>query len=203
MGPDEVAISVRLLSYTADTAALLPLLITTAVESGNLVPLAAQALMVQKSLSGSMASGMHNAVVCTEDAPFYSELDIDRGAMAERTYLGTSQLELLETMCAVWPRGILDDDLRSPLRLDVPALLLSGDVDPITPPGYAVDAVTGFNPARHESVAGQGHGQIAVPCVGDLIAEFFTTGDPAALDFGCTDLAVPAPFFLSFSGPAP
>ena len=202
VGVDQVAVAVRLLSYSPETSALLPLLIATAVDENDLRPLTAQALFVEQSLMDSMAYGMHNAVVCTEDAPFYGELVIDRLALAN-TYLGTSQLELLETMCAVWPKGVLDDDLRAPMNSSVPALLLSGGDDPITPPSYGDQAATGFETAHHLTNPNQGHGQVGVPCVGGIIASFFESASVDGLDYGCTEDAVAAPFFLSFSGPGP
>ena len=65
-----VATVLRLLSYTPETAALLPLLIDAAA-SGNLAPIAAQAEMITSELESALSLPMHNAVVCTEDAPFF------------------------------------------------------------------------------------------------------------------------------------
>ncbi len=44
------------------------------------------------------------------------------------------------SVCRVWPRGPVDADLHAPLHSDVPALLLSGSDDPVTPPDYAHEA---------------------------------------------------------------
>jgi pimeloyl-ACP methyl ester carboxylesterase len=202
IGTAEVAIAVRLLSYSPDTSAMLPLLITQANDSGDLKPIAAQALLVQSALASGMAGGMHNAVVCTEDAPFYDSMDIDLAALS-RTYLGTTQFDLLKTMCAIWPRGLLDDDLRMPLESQVPTLLLSGGDDPITPPDYAIQAAATLGNAALQTNPGQGHGQVVVPCMGGVIADFFLAGSPAELETNCAQTHAPAPFFLSFSGPEP
>lgn len=195
-------VAVRLLSYAPDRAALLPLLLDQAVEQRNLAPLAAQARMISDRLSDAIATGMHNAVVCTEDAPFFDTSAIDRGALAQ-TYLGTIQLDGLVEMCKVWPRGVLDPDFHAPLVSAVPVLLLSGSADPVTPPEYAERARASLRNARHVVLDGQGHGQLAVGCVPRVMAEFLSLGSLETLDTTCTKNAAPAPFFTSFSGPAP
>lgn len=195
-------VAVRLLSYAPDRAALLPLLLDQAVARRNLAPLAAQARMISERLSETIATGMHNSVVCTEDAPFFDSSAIDRGALA-RTYLGTVQLDGLIEICRIWPRGQIDPDFHAPLVSAVPVLLLSGSADPVTPPEYAERARASLRNARHIVLEGQGHGQLAVGCVPRLMGEFLSSGSLEDLDTTCTKSAAPAPFFTSFSGPAP
>lgn len=195
-------VAVRLLSYAPDRAALLPLLLDQAVTRRNLAPLAAQARMISDRLSETIATGMHNSVVCTEDAPFFDSSAIDRGALAQ-TYLGTVQLDGLIEMCKVWPRGRIDPDFHAPLVSAVPVLLLSGSADPVTPPEYAERARASLRNAKHVVLEGQGHGQLAVGCVPRLMGEFLSSGNPEGLDTTCTRNAAPSPFFTSFSGPAP
>jgi len=101
-GALHLAAVLRLSSYTAEQAALLPLLIDTASAGANLQPLAAQFLLLDHSYGEALAYGMHNAVVCSEDVPFYGHVDRDRLAA---TYLGVSQVDALEQVCALWPRG--------------------------------------------------------------------------------------------------
>ena len=46
-------------------------LLRSQAADGNFQPLAAQFLMISSSLSESLSIGMHNAVMCTEDAPYF------------------------------------------------------------------------------------------------------------------------------------
>lgn len=199
-GRAHLVLAVRLLSYDARTAALLPLLIDRGSRD-DLAPLAAQAAMIAPRLRGELAFGMHNAVVCTEDLPFVDPRTIDRAGLA-RTYFGAAPLEGLLALCRDWPRGRLDADLRTPLRSDVPALLLSGEADPVTPPAYGELAALGFSDARHLVLAGQGHGQFGTGCVPQLLRRFLEAGTTHDLDTGCAALVRAAPFFLDFNGPA-
>ena len=200
--PVHLQVTTRFLSYSADRAALLPLVLHEAAVRHNLAPLAAQADLLTTQYADAVSYGMHNAVVCTEDAPLLESVAIDRAALA-RTYLGTLQLDGLIEVCKIWPRGMIDADFHAPLDSPVPALLLSGTADPVTPPGYAERARIGFTQSVHIVLEGQGHGQLGTGCVPRLLADFLARGSTQDLDLSCTRTIVPAPFFVSFAGPAP
>jgi len=145
---------------------------------------------------------MHNSVVCAEDVPFYADAKIDRDALA-RTYIGTTQLDGLIEICRIWPRGVADPDLHAPLNSRVPALVLSGELDPVTPPANGAAVAKEFSDSLHIVVAGQGHGQLATGCVPRLMAQFIDAGTTRTIDASCTKGIVGLPFFLDYSGPAP
>lgn len=195
-------LAVRMLTYSDLSAALLPLLIDEAHARGNFTPLAAQAEMVREQLSEALAYGMHNSVVCAEDLPFLDRAALDLDAL-RRSYLGDVMLEGLEAMCSVWPRGPVDPDFKEPLRSVVPTLLLSGGLDPVTPPAYGAAAAAGLSDHVHVVFAGQGHLQLRLRCAQSLLRHFLEAGTTADLDTRCADTVGPAPFFLSFSGAAP
>jgi pimeloyl-ACP methyl ester carboxylesterase len=197
----EVAVGVRLLSYDDNSAALLPLLIHEAAQ-GRPNGLAAQSTLAIESLTEALALGMHNAVVCTEDAPFVEVSDELRAAL-EKTYLGFRQVEALLALCELWPQGRLDEDLRIPLESDVPALLLSGELDPVTPPAYAEAVAQRLPRSRHLVAPGTGHGVAASGCAPGLLAQFIRTRDPSGLDASCLERLAPQPFFLDYAGPGP
>ena len=127
---------------------------------------------------------------------------VDRARLAA-TYLGTEQLDALRAICATWPRGTLDADLRAPLRSEVPVLLLSGSDDPVTPPTNAETARRGLVHSRHLVLAGQGHGQVGASCMDRVFADFVRSPDPTRLDARCLQRVRPVPFFTSLAGPPP
>ncbi len=201
IGQAELAGAIRLLSYHPSTIALLPLLIHKAA-NGNFAPITAQFLMSMDSISDALAMGMHNAVVCTEDMPYLDRTAIDEEALAS-TYIGTLMVESLETICSVWPSGVIDDGFHVPLATDKPVLLLSGDADPITPPAYAEQAAVDLENAAHLIGRNQGHGMAPRGCVPDIMADFVADAAIGSLDTDCLDRLHAMPFFLEFSGPAP
>lgn len=199
------AAALRLAGYSDQQAALLPLTLHMANRRNEFAPLAAQYLLAAASYGSVLAYGMHNSVVCTEDVPFFASQKIDRSRIAA-TFLGASQIDALESLCREWPAGVLDPDFHQPLASTVPALLLSGTADPVTPAAFGEEAAKGFSHALHLQLADQGHGQLMHACIDRVMAEFLHaagTGGPLRVDHGCADQVRPAPFFLSMNGPAP
>jgi pimeloyl-ACP methyl ester carboxylesterase len=193
--------SLRFLSYSASQASLLPTLIHRAA-AGALGPLAAQTIMTARQVVDQLASGMQNSVICSEDVPFFGAVPVDHAAVL-RTYQGSDQLDAFLEICKLWPRGPVDLDLHSPLKSDIPTLLLSGEADPVTPPAAAERAAQGLKHHRHLVLSGEGHGQVATGCVPRLMAEFLDSAAPTQLDAACLDRHRPAPFFVNMTGPAP
>ena len=191
--------TVRLLDYYGTTSALLPWLLDRAAR-GDATPLAAQLLMLSAHLDTQVAYGMNAAVSCTEDVPAVAHAD---RAAAAATYLGTQQLDGLHALCEGWPRGVVDADLYGPISAAGPALVLSGQLDPVTPPQYGEQAAAGFRDHVHVVVPGQGHGQLAVGCAPRVIAAFLDAGTTRDLDTRCLAAAGPAPFVIDLAGPAP
>jgi pimeloyl-ACP methyl ester carboxylesterase len=201
-GHEQLAGALRILSYHPNTVALMPLLIHEGA-AGNYRPLASQFLMAARSMLDALSLGMHNAVMCTEDAPFFSHEGVGRKEL-EATYMGAVQLDGIEAICSVWPRGVLDDDLRTPLATDLPVLLLSGDADPITPPRFADMAAAELSNSRHLKGIDQGHGQAGRTCIPEIMAEFVESASVDELDEAClAERQFAMPFFLDFAGPSP
>jgi len=198
---DHFAAAIRLLLYNPRTVALLPLLISDAAD-GDFAPLAAQFHMVVESLSESLNIGMHNAVMCTEDAPFIDWDGVDQNAI-NASYLGPVQLEAIHAMCTVWPGGVLDDNLRDPLATDKPVLLLSGGADPITPPYFAELAAVDLRNSWLVVGADQGHGLAAVGCMPRVIGQFVADATLADGAADCVEDAFVMPFFIDYTGPTP
>ena len=200
-----LAVLLRLASYSSITAALLPLTVHLAARDNQFLPLANQLLLTTRSVSDVMAYGMHNSVVCAEDVPRFGA-HLDTAALAV-TYLGSSQVEALQTLCAHWPRGQVDERFYQPLQGDWPVLLLSGSADPVTPAQYARQAAAQLRHAVQIVLPDQGHGQLGAPCMDRVMADFLQRAaqpeQTAQLDRSCLDKVKPAAFFLSLTGAAP
>ena len=201
LGEAQLAAAVRLLTYSDETASVLPLLIHEA-HAERPQALAAQYLMIRDALKEQLAQGMHFAVVCSEDAPRWPRQPVKEAALS-RTYMGLDFMRAMHAICELWPRGPVDADFGEALTTDVPALLLSGSADPATPPRYAEMALPGFSRGMHLELAGQGHGQIGVGCMPRLAAEFIAQASARSLDAACVKLVAPTPFMLSLTSPAP
>jgi pimeloyl-ACP methyl ester carboxylesterase len=197
----EMAGAVRLMLYSPETQSLLPLFLRQAA-AGDWVPLAAQVALSVRQTTELLALGMHNSVVCTEDAPFYRDDPAERAQIA-RSYLGGIADAAIAEMCVHWPHGPIKDGFKEPVASAKPVLLLSGELDPITPPEYAARAAATLSNSRHIVAPGQGHTVLARGCIPKLAAEFLDSADPKALDPACVQTLKSAPFFVRFTGPEP
>ena len=193
---------VRLLVYSPITASLLPPLIE-AVHDGDYAKLAAQAYAVNETMR-DIAVGLNYAVLCTEDHPFWGAID---DAAQRATYMGATLVETTRLVCDTWPAGEIDADFKAPLASETPVLLLSGELDPITPPRYAETAAAQFPNALNLVGAGQGHGMMMVPCMQGIVGDFLelapSASDVAAIDLSCLERLRPFPLFVSPLGPGP
>lgn len=190
----------RLFSYSDTTAALLPLIIHEAA-NGRFEMLLAQAEMIASNLERAISFPMHNSVICAEDYPFET---VETSAAYADAYLGTSIIDALNTICGLWPQGIVDPDFKDPLASAHPILVLSGENDPATPAQYGEDVIAeGLGNALHLVGPGKGHGMAPIGCVPDLMQEFIEAAATGELEADCLDRLIPAPFFLSAAGPGP
>lgn len=193
--------SLRLLTYTPETVALLPLLIHTTFITHDYQLFAAQALLVSDSLESSISEGMNYSVLCAEDEPFFTDAEVAEAN--GNTYLGDAQTEQLRQVCAVWPRGEVPADFKQAVSAAVPVLLLSGEADPVTPPENGEHARQTLSNSLHLIAPGQGHNVIGRGCLPQVAADFVERGSLAGLDTACVQAIQPMPFFLTFAGPAP
>lgn len=200
-GDYQLAQVLRLASYTPAIAALLPLDLHEAAQ-GNYRPLAGEYLFIDQVYGNAVAAGMNYTVVCSEDVPFYHVTAAQRAQMSQ-TFLGTRPLDELGRICRLWPHGPVAADFHAPLKSDVPALLLSGGDDPITPPQFATEAASGFRHSLSLVIPRFGHGQLMDPCMDEVIAQFLRRAAVTGLDVSCLANLRPMPFFLTPGGPAP
>jgi len=196
-----LAMSVRLLSYTSYGTAILPSMLHDAAVNENLAPFARQVAIQESQLGGSLATGMHAAVICTEDAPFIQTIE-NRDEL-KKTFLGDYIVDAMVASCKPWPEGIIDDDFHEAVTGDVPVLALSGAADPITPPEYAELAITHLTNARHIVNPHQAHTQAPLGCTPSIMSQFVETKNPAELSLDCLQRLSPPALFVDANGPLP
>jgi pimeloyl-ACP methyl ester carboxylesterase len=184
----------RIYAYMPLTAALLPLIVHQA-EEGDYAALLAMMRMMTRDFVGQIASGMHNSVICTEDAD-----DIEHQEDASDTLLGDAFVDALQAQCAVWPRGTRPADFRQPLTGKMPVLLVSGEYDPVTPPRYGDRVAAHLSHARHLVLRGQGHSLFSTGCMPTLAAQFIEDANALDLDVSCLDRIAPSPPFTGLHG---
>jgi pimeloyl-ACP methyl ester carboxylesterase len=184
--------------YSPATAALLPRVIADAAagDYGGLLGLASAG----EAMGEGISEGMHLSVVCAEDFPRIQAAEI--GRVTANTFLGEEMIRNRMKACAFWPAKPPGEEFYRTVVSDKPVLLLSGELDPVTPPGWAAEGAGGLKNSRQIVVPGAGHGVSSLGCVSKLMGQFLEEGTAANLNAECVKTQRRPPFFLTYSGPA-
>lgn len=185
--------------YFPELASLLPMLFDRA-EKGDYQGLFAMTAGFG-GIAQTMSTGMHYSVVCAEDAP-----RIDRATIAketEATFLGAEIVNNRLKPCDFWPRNPVDPAFYEPLVSGVPALVLSGELDPVTPPVWGEQMAKQLKNSRHFAIPGAGHGTTSNGCVLRMTADFVKAASADGLKTECLKRLKRTPFFLTPAGPDP
>jgi len=201
-GLPHLAGGIRMALYSPAMMSILPNLIYSAAANDHYAPIARQSINSMRSLIQAMNMGMHNSVICTEDAPVMDKVVLDTELLA-RSYMGEDFENFIEATCSVWPAGPIDDGFHDLVATDLPVLLLSGGQDPVTPPEYADQAMQKMTNSKHIVIEGQGHIQAMTGCVPTIMAKFIETKNFDEFKMECLDKIQPEPFFIDFNGPKP
>lgn len=194
---ETVAGLVRMYAYMPLASSLLPKLIHEA-NAGHVDGLMALAAMLTGDMKDALAVGMQLSVVCSEDR----ESMVARAEDAS-TVLGNLMPTSMAAMCDIWPAGEVPADFHTALATPVPALVLEGEFDPITPPRYGEDVVKTLSNGRLFVLRGQGHGVAGIGCMPKLFTQFVEKADAKALDGRCLETLGYAAPFTSFNGTEP
>ncbi len=139
------------------------------------------------------AWGLYHSVLCTEDVGRISLRDIERGSSrAAASVEGAYERQIV---CKNWPKTNLPADYFKPFRSTVPTLLISGDLDPVTPPKWAEVARRSFPNSVHLIVPAA-HSFPRVACMGAIGQQFMRTGDVKNLDSSCIAKMTKPPFAM-------
>lgn len=203
---EEVAVSrealvrtLRALLYRPEATSLVPLTLDR-IAAGDFRPLVAQAHLLQSGFSKDLSVGMFLSVVCTEDVPFIDLAAMDESAKG--TFVGPGFAREIVQACELWPRGTVPDSFREPVRSSLPVLLLSGELDPVTPPQWGEEARQHLENSVHVIVPATGHGTLGNACARRLVERFLESGSVQGLEARC-DEAFRPPFFTSYAGAPP
>lgn len=184
--------ALRVFLYRSPSAREIPFLIEQAA-AGDFSAFADVAVRSARSFYGNARSGVGFAVTCNE---FVNRIRPEEIAPAGRgSFLGTWRIDAQRGACAQWPRTDVPADYLTPFRSDVPALIVSGDTDPVTPPSWGEQMRTITPNSMHLVVGAAGHTEENA-CIFTIRHAFFRAGSVDGLDTGCMTDWRPTPFRL-------
>ncbi|MDF2775067.1 MAG: Hydrolase, alpha/beta hydrolase fold family [Geminicoccaceae bacterium] len=183
---DMAAETLRYMLYQSTGAALVPAAMHAAA-NGDFTWLAQRALRERGAMTGNgNFDGVYLAITCMEDVPF---TDSTREAVdAKGTFLGEYRMHQQRAACQAWGMRPVSREFHTPVRSDVPVLLVTGALDPVTPPRYAAEVSQTFPNSLVVVVPSGGHslaGLVGIECIHRLQREAIERGGVAGLDTSC------------------
>ncbi|MHC5003038.1 MAG: alpha/beta fold hydrolase [Planctomycetota bacterium] len=158
--------------------------------SGDLDAVAQVGLETSRALRSTLALGMLLCVTCGEDLDRIDPAEI--AAATRGTFLGDDRVRRQMAVCAFWPRSRNLEGAGEPVRSDVPVLLMSGTMDPVTPPRWGEAAARHLSRSVHVVAPGS-HG-LGGPCIEGIVRAFLDAGGPEGLDLSCVESLRPGSF---------
>jgi pimeloyl-ACP methyl ester carboxylesterase len=193
VGPEDFAYAVRGVLY-GDGALELPRLLAHADSTGDVTAFARLYAQRRIFISRTTSLGLHLTVLCGEDIAALTPRRIK--AVAATTLAGSYLVDQYVAACGRWRVAPGRTDTLTP-RLTRPLLLMSGALDPVTPPRWGDTVRARSANARHVIFPYGAHGTAGVGmagCKARLVREFLRTARPNALDTRCVASATPPKF---------
>ena len=182
---------IRQLFYVPNAASALPALIHFGAQ-GNLGALIGTAFQVVVQIDLRIARGMQFSVICSEDTPFITEADIKQSSA--NSFYGDARTRPTMGACAEWPRATVPASFLDPIKSDAPVLIVSGELDPVTPPWLAEPVARNLPHSRHVIIHNGTHN--SYECVEGVVADFIDKGTAQGLDTSCVEKIQRPPFTI-------
>lgn len=180
---DHVAEAIRYLTYSSVGASRVPLYLHEAFK-GDFSPIAN---FLIRWRAGGMFDALYLSITCTEDVPLVAA---DAAEWDEATYLGGYRVRQQRAACAEWPRGARPESSLLPVTANVPILITSGTLDPVTPPENGDTIARSLAHSLHVRVPSGGHspfGLRGLDCLDGLKRDFIERASAGGLDTSCVN----------------
>ncbi|MBA6252381.1 alpha/beta fold hydrolase [Colwellia sp. MB3u-55] len=172
--------NLRMQLYSMQTRTLVPLVIHQAF-LGNYQPMIGLIAMSEGGMG--MYVGLTLNIVCNEDFPKITT-EMFAGD-ANNTFGGNDSHSAWLQACPLWPKYSVSDDFYQSVTANIPTLILSGNLDPVTPPSNGDESAKTLPNNHHIVSKNSAHIVASTPCGIEIVNEFLTTLDPNDLDESC------------------
>ncbi len=155
---------------------------------------------LSENLHENISIGMQLAVLCSEGKLTQTSENKLAENNVDHLFYFNEKYEMQE-ICGLFPLFNLDPSIYEPIKSATPALILSGDLDPATPPYWANKITANLTHAEHYVIAGAHHGVTSLPCIPTAIEHFIKHNSLAKFDTSCFEKIQPQAFFIDGAGP--
>lgn len=181
MTPKNFSMLVFMSLYSRDLTSLLPRALAEAAQGKFRLLAALHALASEQSSFTGISEGMRYSIICNEDNYFINSQDVADA----KAFLGVNMLQDMASICGFWPKAELPSEYFTPVKSQLPALLLSGGHDPVTPERWAQQVAQQLPNAKLLSAPGGNHIVSMEGCMPQIIAQFIEQGSANNLKTDC------------------
>jgi len=182
---DMVAETLRYMLYQSGSASLVPAAMHQAA-TGDFTWLARRSLRARWADGKGTFDGLYAAITCAEDVPM-TDAALE-SAEAKGTFLGDYRMRNQRAACEVWGRSPVPADFVTPVRSKAAVLLVTGALDPVTPPRNADEVARTLPNSVKVVVPSGGHGLDGLEglsCIDRLQHDVIERGSVVGLDTSC------------------
>ncbi len=187
--------NLRFQLYGMEGRSMVPLVIHQAF-LGNFQPLTG--LMARTEGEQLVYTGLLFNIVCNEDLPRLSITD--KAADANNNFDGKDSHLAWELVCPFFPEYRPSEAFYQSVTANIPTLILSGNLDPVTPPSNGEYSAKSLPNSHHIVVENASHTVAMSTCASDIVNEFLTSKDPKSLDESCLEDIPQESFMTSVNG---
>jgi pimeloyl-ACP methyl ester carboxylesterase len=141
------------------------------------------------------ADGLYLSVTCPEDTRRITPSEIEREAA--HTSFGRYRIDQQTAACRWWAPAVANPAILTPVRSNVPVLLMSGGRDATTPTAWARAIAARMPRSRVVVIAAMTHlpdGLANMECLDRIMDGFFAKASVDGLDTSCLATMTPPPF---------
>lgn len=173
--------------YAPSSARQIPFIIHQAAHD-DFAPFLKVAIPVNRSAPDFVADGMYMSVTCAEDTSFIDPVAAAR--MKGGNLFGTYRISQQRRACELWPLAPLPKGYNQPVVSNIPVLIFSGYMDPVTPPEWGERVARDLPNSKHVIIRHHAHmpvGLTHMECLDKLILDFLLQGNARNLDTSCVE----------------
>ncbi|QOL26860.1 alpha/beta hydrolase [Thalassotalea sp. LPB0316] len=189
--------TLRLQLYSIQGRQFVPLVIHQAY-LGNYLPLAGLLAQTSGDNPGEIHAGLLFNILCNEDYPRVKQNQWSEDA---KNSFGRDEAQKnWHLACTNWPKFDYEAQYFEPVTANIPTLILSGKLDPVTPPSNGDFSDKSLPNSRHIVVKNASHIVVTSECAIDLVDQFLTDKDPQAIDETCLTEIADETFITNLNG---
>ncbi|TGY93174.1 alpha/beta fold hydrolase [Marinicauda pacifica] len=205
-GGEILAFAPFMMMYEQDEHPAIPAVMDTLITAVETDDMTVYDLLASGDMGGaagmSISLGMANAIRCNDGyyaaSARVAESDLEENPHFAGLIFTPEGAAYQAQVCVDEGLGPRNRDAYELVETDIPALIVNGAWDPVTPPPLAERVARGFSNGRYIAVPFAGHGptRSMSECAGEVLTDFFDNPDAAALDAACLEEGVEAPVYL-------